>query len=476
MAVSVKSVRLRILTTLLVIIIMAVLPAAVLHLAAIYTTTTAVLAAPSIQVKEFRIYVSTNALKHVSYDQLVRATPNVHVFKDIIDLGFVNKSVIVITPDEFRSNLPRYHDFLLRVISENVSIALAFVGGIDSKILGTMLKVFSNKNVLLMLPILLAEPGSSLEPQVYVVIPELLEKVGGAGKTLNVVIHPELFRAEAIVFTFNPNGIIVIEEMVDPAEMLSLAYAMYVTAGKVEDEVKELVENYGSIVANQGFEFVGYIGWIAADFVGSVCNEVTGYMAVKVDYYYVKGRYEAWLAHVKHGVAGYRTNCPLGPVPWYVDHYPKRFLTVTSWGTDVWPGQVLFDWGPKNIGTAATITYTMSAAVTVGPAPSVTIQYSVGITEPNAPYFEWYDESDPPRGVHRVEHILVVPEGYDRPKLSGRLFVVEPASIGILDPSKPYGYPPVILSHVFYAELNTGDSATISFSAYLYPTAVYYRG
>ena len=151
------------------------------------------------------------------------------------------------------------------------------------------------------------------------------------------------------------------------------------------------------------------------------------------------------------------------------DHYPALFITKTGWHTDEWPGQVLDKCEPKNVGTARTITYTITWQVGLGPneEPTATISYSVSISEPNGPYYEWYDISDPPYGIAATKHYLAVLESFDKSKLDGVLFTVEPSSIAYLDPNKNSTIP-VKISHMFKTILNTGDKVVLYLRVYLW--------
>jgi len=180
------------------------------------------------------------------------------------------------------------------------------------------------------------------------------------------------------------------------------------------------------------------------------------------------------MAHVEHDAKGYRTQCSSSTY----DHYPQTFISKTNWMTSIWPGQVLDDWGPKNVGTSSTISFAVgwSAGAQLGlsgTSVSATVQYSTSTSMPNAPYYEWYDMTDPAAGLAMAKHIVQVPQGYDISNLDGVMFSVDPTSIAFLDPDKSGGDLPMIVSHEFTTTLNTGDTVTISFSASLYPTAVY---
>ncbi|WP_440060221.1 hypothetical protein ACSU1N_03530 [Thermogladius sp. 4427co] len=235
-----------------------------------------------------------------------------------------------------------------------------------------------------------------------------------------------------------------------------------------------------TITGIQGFNFIGYIGWITTNFTGAVCGETTGYMAVKVDYFYANATlngkvYHGFLVHIEHSAKGYQTTCCSLTSCSTINHYPKTFISKTDWKTTMWPGQVLDDWQPKNASSASNITYQIAwgTGAQSGSAPIVSVSYSTPITESNHIYYEWYDTSDPPYGVAAAKHILNVPSGYDESKLNNVLFTVAPSSIGFLDPDKPGGSLPMIISHTFETELNTGDKASISFSVKLFPIDVY---
>jgi len=195
-------------------------------------------------------------------------------------------------------------------------------------------------------------------------------------------------------------------------------------------------------------------------------------MYVKVDYYYssvtMPGRktYRGFMAHVEHSAVGYtEISCRV------YDRYPQTLISKTDWKTSAWLGQFLDDWGPKNVGAAAMIVY--DGVSLLGSAPA-TINYGVPMleTQANAPYYEWYDITDPANGVAVAKHVLHVPRGFDISKLSGILFTVEPTSIAFLDPDKPGGVLPMLVSHEFTTTLNTSDTATIGFAIRLYPTGV----
>lgn len=313
-----------------------------------------------------------------------------------------------------------------------------------------------------------------------------VEKYGLKDKLGAPQLDKRIFTAQALVFTINPNGIIVIEDLTDlpQALILLLKWSNLISEPNIiQNKISLLIGSY-SIKSFKYFKFIGYIGWIKTNFTGSVCHETTGYMAVKINYYYTSaitpsGKvYHAWLVHVEHSAKGYQTIC-CNPWPFCstINHYPKVFVSKVNWRTTDWPGQVLDDWQPKNTGTAQTISFTVTwqAGISAGKDASASVSYSAttSTTSPNNPYIEWYDLSDPADGIAAVKHIIELPPDYDESNLNNVLFTVEPTSIGFLDPDKDGGCLPMIISQTFKTILNTGDTATISFNTRLYQNSVY---
>ncbi len=328
-----------------------------------------------------------------------------------------------------------------------------------------MLKYFGSRGIELVLPV---------------------EKYDFKNKLGAPQLDRRIFTAQALAFTINPNGIIVIESLTDIPQtlILLLKWSNLIPEPNTTQNKISMIVGSHSIKSIKYFKFIGYIGWIKTNFTGSVCHETTGYMAVKVDYYYTSATtpsgkvYHAWLVHVEHSAKGYRTTC-CNPWPFCstINHYPKVFISKVNWRTTDWPGQVLDDWQPKNTGTAQTISFTVTwqAGVSVGKDAHASVSYSAAtsLTSPNNPYFEWYDISDPADGVAAAKHIVKLPKNYDISKLNNVLFTVEPTSIGFLDQDKDGGCLPMIISQTFKTILNTGDTVTISFNAHLYQNRVY---
>lgn len=178
-----------------------------------------------------------------------------------------------------------------------------------------------------------------------------------------------------------------------------------------------------SITRLEGFEFLGYIGWKHS-------NTYIGEQWVKTEYYYAEAesggnKYRFYLAYNMHSQEYY---VPLG--------IPLTFTTVTDWKTSTYSGQVLWDWGPKNWGCDATVSIELSAGKA---GAGVGISYSA----PLGAAFCHYDNTDPGDGVFAVTHQVT---GIVLPFIT---YTVEPSSIGLLDPTKPGGSLPMIVSHRF---------------------------
>ena len=415
------------------------------------------------EVKASRIFISHEALKYIDTSELNVIADNIIEF-DLSSIPQIYENSIVIVTVEELAGLKGITqvDVLLnfsRAIANTNSFILVWLNPsedirVSKRGLETVLKLYGIKKLRPLLPL---NPDSITNT-----------------KYAAPQIHPALFKAAMIAFSINPTGVIVIEDSKKPIKDIAFIIELFYKAGKTKSQIISLLnKDLSSITEINGFNFIGYIGWKTSSMYGRVCNEETGYMSVKVDYYYASDEthgYKFWLAHVMHGAKGYETYCLLPPS---IHHYPEKFISVTDWRTEVWPAQILDDWGPKNIGSAATISYTVSSGISVGlSVASASIEYSVTITEPNAPYFEWRDLSDPPSGISKVEHIVKVPQGYDIGKLDNVWFQVEPSSIGLLDPNKYGGVPPMVVLHYFETSLNTGDKTSISFGAYLFPYSV----
>lgn len=312
----------------------------------------------------------------------------------------------------------------------------------------------------------------------------IVDNVKGSKERRVYRISNVVLNSAGIAFSVKPNMLIIINTIHDIAQTLSLLAKWAGYYGKTGGVGSSLgAEDADGIVGIEKFAYIGSVGYITAVFNGTLCHEVTGYMAVKVDYYYanvtVDGRvYHAWLAHVVHSAKGYETSCcyPFPPFCKTYHHYPSLFISKTDWNTLEYPGQILDSYQPVNFGTASTITYTIAwqFGANYGEEAEASIRYSVSVSvsSPGTPYYEWYDISDPPYGIAAVKHYVDLPPGFDVSKLDNVLFTVEPSSIGYLDPTKPGGNLPMIVTHSFYTRLNTGDEANVTLTVILQPSNV----
>jgi hypothetical protein len=103
----------------------------------------------------------------------------------------------------------------------------------------------------------------------------------GTDKKQAPKIHPVIYSTQIFGISFNPNGVIIIEELKYIIEELSTIQRW------IEQDSKSFVPAIiKEIISSEGFKQIGYIGWKTADFKGQGCGETTGSMSVLVYYYY----------------------------------------------------------------------------------------------------------------------------------------------------------------------------------------------
>lgn len=151
--------------------------------------------------------------------------------------------------------------------------------------------------------------------------------------------------------------------------------------------------------------------------------------------------------------------------------------------------QIVDTWSPRNVVTAITITYSLTAGITAGVSSSrVTVkinsQAGYSVITPFGPSFTTIDYSDPASGL--IDTGTIMNEGsFVAKNLSNILFITEPSSFAYLDPTKPGGVEPMIIKQYFWVEIvNTTDpngigdengvvdTTSISFSVSLYSNKV----
>jgi hypothetical protein len=344
--------------------------------------------------------------------------------------------------------------------------------------------------------IMILNPEHSVE-KMRDVLEILLKYYGSRGEYVILPVDPEymyidkkqvppidqrVFKADALVFSINPKGVIIIDSLYDDSSFVLLTvmkWSELINPDSLNDKAKKVIGT-SSIIEQKGVNSLGYIGYLTKNWTGRVCGEITGIMGVKLDLFYTNVTattgtvYHAFFVHVDHEAKGYRTYCRGS----YIDHYPKTFNTTIDWKTTTWPGQVLDNRDPKGYGTQQTISFTTgwNFGATLGTGASLSVVYSSSttITQPNAPYYQYADYSDPWYGVASVVHNVEKPSSLPDSQLNYVTFTVEPTSVGFLDPNKAGGYPPMVIYGYFTAVNNHGDSASITVGIYMYPNSYSY--
>ncbi len=400
-----------------------------------------------------RIYLTAEASKIISIEQIKKMGLEPVLFNTLFDIQQIPESSMLIIhvndlwsankdkPGSALEQLDRLlintKKFVIMILNPDRDAEKGYLAT------GIIAKIFAKKNIRLVLPI---QP-----PDIPVV------KKEGRVVVPVVPLDKRLFTAEALVYSTDPNGLIVVEKLVDVPQIILLS----IKWGGLSQKLRiDRVLGSSSITSQEDATFIGYVGWYTASFDDSV---PVGTSYVKVEYYQPKKfNYNAVFAHLTHAAKGYRTTCCWWIFCWPKDHYPSEFITSTDWNTSVYPGQVLANWEPKNVGSASTINYTIAWGATIS------VRYSIPITTPPTPYYIWYDMTDPAAGIAKTKHVLRLPQNYDTSRLNGVAFTVEPISVGFLDPNKPGGVPPFEISHEFLTTFNTGHKIHIVIHVYLY--------
>ncbi|WP_167827882.1 hypothetical protein [Pyrolobus fumarii] len=425
---------------------------------------------PLVRKSGIHVYISLDAARYINITSLEELGLNVTIFDVNTFPKLEQKSILIVNVTDFSHNPAAILSQLIDSSRNTSHLVIVVLNPnrdevLSKKAMQVMLKYYGYRHTR---PLLILEPPKD------------------SGKSHRALeVKRSVFTAQALVFSINPIGMVVVYDITDFEQTLLLVvkWARLINIKDAEGNATfSGIFGSPSMLSIENFKHVGYVGWITSNFIGSDCGEITGYMAVKVDYYYANrstsiGVYHAWLAHIEHSAKGYQTLC-CNPWPFCFtyNHYPKVFVSKTDWNTDMWPGQVLDDHQPKNAGTAKTVTYTIAWQLDLelgGEAKAVVSYTALAVSTTSvSPYYEWYDISDPPLGVAAAKHYLKVPSTVDESKLSGVLFTVESSSIGFLDPNRDGGFLPMIVSHEFETTLNTGDKASISFSVELWPDTI----
>jgi len=270
-----------------------------------------------------------------------------------------------------------------------------------------------------------------------------------------------IYEAQIVAFSINPFGWFIAEEAGEMMETLLIIIKEFLVSPQpipIVGATRDAPEDFINSITQNGFNWIGYVGWKTKDIKGYL-GDTVGRMYVRVDYYYNSQTvgsttYKFFLAHVKHSMIGYFSGI--------LNHIPKVFITETDWRTSTYPGQVLFDWGPKNQGgPQSSISFTLTVGLS-GASASVTYTAS-----PPASFY-WKDQTNPAAGDVKTEHTLAS-------ATINVMYTVEPSSIGHLDPNKPGGTEPMLVRHYTKSMLAAGlvyEWADLSFSVSLRSSGV----
>ncbi len=276
-------------------------------------------------------------------------------------------------------------------------------------------------------------------------------------------IDQRLYTVDIVAISFKPYGYTVVENTSDVVSGIAFAVNNYFEEKQVRS-INILGTNMGTrmspaaligptSISTVNWTYIGYIGWKSViAYGGWPMYEPQGSEEAKVSYYYCsattgEGTYKFFMAYIQHWAMGYR----------YVirDFNPHTFYSITDWNTDLFIDQILDDWGPKNSGTSATITYGLSIGVS-GNDPCATASFTYSV--PGGLDISWADQTVPSNGFAKTRHYLANPSidvGY----------TMEPSSIAFLDPEID-GAEPISVYHQFQID---GDFyCTIYFWANLY--------
>ena len=273
---------------------------------------------------------------------------------------------------------------------------------------------------------------------------ELTLYVGGepfSNKTPNIELPAEV-KLFSIVTRRSQSGLLVPDYLVivrdvedlerDIVELLNWLVDLSIIDGEVE---------HYSITEVNGFKYVGSIGW--KFFYIKYCNNDVGELQVRSRYYYygeeVSGIFYRWfLILAEHSTIGYRdlTWCRACP---YASWFLYKAKTEIDGHTDIFPGQIFEDMGPKNAGTCiSSINYVVFTGINAINT-KVSASYS-----PNR--ISYTSSVNTAAGVVKwiyfsCQHATDIT----------RQFVS--SAIFYLDPMKEYGYEPLVVTHYYYSEI-----------------------
>lgn len=398
------------------------------------------------------VLVSEKASQHLSLDLITSiGLRDATTIKSLSELPRLEKpALLVLHVDDVLE--VESSEVLLRSLEDSEKFALMILNperGLEKsrRLLGVILKFYESRNTSLIIPI---------EPYPHY----------AKDKSETPAIHSGLLSAEALVFSVNPTGLIVVERFTDKAWTLLtvLKWTELITVTPASSERLVKLIGASSTVKLVNAISAGYVGWITGNRVTVNYGlfeevELVEVMGVKVNYYYASietpdgKEYHAWIVYAEQSARGVVNKCqepayfcsleyyPLRPpccppcVDELLDCYPLVFNSTMDWRSEEWPGQVLHNWLPKNTGVASSMSFTTQFLL---------VQYSA----PSAVRFKWGDHSEPWRGITSTEYYIRVQE-HGRGVVGNATITVGTLSVAMLDPDRPGGHYPVIVRHVF---------------------------
>jgi len=156
-----------------------------------------------------RAYVSEEASKHINVSVLEWLGVEVSIFRFPDVPRVVDRTIIVLHADDFKSSKPA--EALTKLVGATANadrfaiMVLNMAGNAEAAgtALDVVLKLYRSRGIA---PILPLDPGSIRE-----------DKLAAPS------IHRAIYSAEALVFTFNPVGVVVVESLKDLPQTLIMA-------------------------------------------------------------------------------------------------------------------------------------------------------------------------------------------------------------------------------------------------------------
>ncbi|MEM1873791.1 MAG: hypothetical protein QXS85_04925 [Acidilobaceae archaeon] len=387
----------------------------------------------------------------------------------------LERALVVAHVDEVLENASEYSRLFSRLVDSCRGCAIALLNGFPRRADITphvlVLEALENAGVYPPVPL---DPNQPIERE-------------ERGELKKPRLHPAVLTADMVVYSIDPPGVIVVESLTSHNSKRVLRAVLEWT--RLLEESKTIsrtgVSHFSVDFSPREPSLIGYIGWIrshvtvcskvkgsANECPSTVCDKVKGpvyiydncLIGIQFVYseYYFSGyqvgalSHPAWFVYTKHAAIGYSVRCCTlsGHICKIVHHYPRLFETSTHWLSDQ-TGQILRDWGPKNVAGGRTIFYQVYAGTLPGVGVSITatVTYGVGVVEPHGPYYIAGDRGRAWLGLARAEH-WVERGGYSEDRMSGRLFAVGSGSFGFIS---SIGREVGLVEHSFDIKLNRGE-------------------